>query len=61
MRAALERTGARAEVEARIADLAASGLRHFEATGAATSVRREFAALVERASGLAPRHAEELV
>ncbi|MFE9113600.1 polyprenyl synthetase family protein [Streptomyces collinus] len=61
MRAALERTGARAEVEARIADLAATGLRHFEATGAATGVRREFAALVERASGLAPRHAEELV
>ncbi|MFH8416218.1 polyprenyl synthetase family protein [Streptomyces collinus] len=61
MRAALERTGARAEVEARIADLAATGLRHFEATGAATGVRREFAALVERASGLSPRHAEELV
>jgi geranylgeranyl diphosphate synthase type I len=61
MRAALERTGARAEVEARIADLAATGLRHFEATGAATAVRREFAALVERATGLAPRHTEELV
>ncbi|MFD8228792.1 polyprenyl synthetase family protein [Streptomyces massasporeus] len=61
MRAALERTGARAEVEARIADLAASGLRHFEATGAAAGVRREFAALVERASGVAPQQAEELV
>ncbi|MEV5100356.1 polyprenyl synthetase family protein [Streptomyces massasporeus] len=61
MRAAMERTGARAEVEARIADLAASGLRHFEATGAATGVRREFAALVERASGVAPQQAEELV
>ncbi|MFF9027922.1 polyprenyl synthetase family protein [Streptomyces iakyrus] len=61
MRAALERTGARAEVEARIADLAATGLRHFGASGAAPGVRREFAALVERASGLAPRHAEELV
>ncbi|WP_033311154.1 polyprenyl synthetase family protein [Streptomyces iakyrus] len=61
MRAALERTGARAEVEARIADLAATGLRHFGATGAAPGVRREFAALVERASGLAPHHAEELV
>ncbi|MFJ6554382.1 polyprenyl synthetase family protein [Streptomyces luteogriseus] len=61
MRAALERTGARAEVEARIADLAASGLRHFGATGAAPGVRREFAALVERASGVAPRQAEELV
>ncbi|PPS78119.1 MULTISPECIES: polyprenyl synthetase family protein [Streptomyces] len=61
MRAALERTGARGEVEARIADLAASGLRHFGATGAAPAVRREFAALVERAAGVAPRHAEELV
>ncbi|MCX3285239.1 polyprenyl synthetase family protein [Streptomyces sp. NEAU-H22] len=61
MRAVLERTGARAEVEARIADLAASGLRHFGATGAAPLVRREFAALVERASGVAPRQAEELV
>ena len=61
MRAALERTGARAEVEARIGDLAACGLRHFEATGAAPGVRREFAALVERASGVAPRQAEELV
>ncbi|MFF5371476.1 polyprenyl synthetase family protein [Streptomyces sp. NPDC013187] len=61
MRAALERTGARAEVEARIADLAAAGLRRFEATGAAPAVQREFAALVERASGAAPQHAEELV
>ncbi|MEU6469112.1 polyprenyl synthetase family protein [Streptomyces massasporeus] len=61
MRAAMERTGARAEVEERIADLAASGLRHFEATGAAPGVRREFAALVERASGVAPQQAEELV
>ncbi|MFB6843343.1 polyprenyl synthetase family protein [Streptomyces sp. NPDC056373] len=61
MRAALERTGARAEVEARIAGLAASGLRHFEATGAAPAVQREFASLVERAAGVAPRHAEELV
>jgi geranylgeranyl diphosphate synthase type I len=61
MRAALERTGARAEVEARIADLAESGLRHFEATGAAPGVRREFADLVERASGVGPRQADELV
>ncbi|MFD5335047.1 polyprenyl synthetase family protein [Streptomyces hawaiiensis] len=61
MRAALERTGARAEVEARIADLAASALRHFGASGAAPGVRREFAALVERASGVAPHHTEELV
>ncbi|MEV3973637.1 polyprenyl synthetase family protein [Streptomyces sp. NPDC050698] len=61
MRAALERTGARAEIEARIAGLAAAGVRHFEATSAAPAVRREFAALVERASGIAPRPAEELV
>ncbi|MFE6405907.1 polyprenyl synthetase family protein [Streptomyces sp. NPDC057837] len=61
MRAALERTGARAEVEARTADLAATALRHFEASGAAADVRREFAALVERAAGVAPRPAEELV
>ncbi|MEU3887386.1 polyprenyl synthetase family protein [Streptomyces sp. NPDC029041] len=61
MRAALERTGARAEVESRIADLAAAGLRRFEETGAAPAVRREFAALVERATGVAPRHAQELV
>jgi geranylgeranyl diphosphate synthase type I len=61
MRAALERTGARAEVESRIAELAAAGLRRFEATGAAPAVQREFAALVERASGVAPQHAEELV
>ncbi|MEV5355216.1 polyprenyl synthetase family protein [Streptomyces sp. NPDC052693] len=61
MRAALERTGARAEVEARTAELAAAAVRHFEATGAEPGVRREFAALVERAAGVAPRHAEELV
>jgi geranylgeranyl diphosphate synthase type I len=61
MRAALERTGARAEVEARIEELAAAGLRHFEAVAAGPDVRREFAALVERAAGVAPRPAEELV
>ncbi|MET9389779.1 polyprenyl synthetase family protein [Streptomyces sp. NPDC006624] len=61
MRAALERTGARAEVEARIEELAAAGLGHFEAVTAAPDVRREFAALVERAAGVAPRPAEELV
>ena len=61
MRAALERTGARAEVEARTAELAAAALGHFEATGAGPDVRREFAALVERAAGVAPRPAEELV
>ncbi|MFD8230555.1 polyprenyl synthetase family protein [Streptomyces sp. NPDC059696] len=61
MRAALERTGARAEVESRIADLAAAGLRHFEASGAAPAVRREFADLVRRAAGVAPQQAQELV
>ncbi|MER8222848.1 polyprenyl synthetase family protein [Streptomyces sp. NPDC094143] len=61
MRTALERTGARAEVEARTAELAAAALRHFEATGAEAGVRREFAALVERAAGIAPRPAGELV
>jgi geranylgeranyl diphosphate synthase type I len=61
MRAALERTGARAEVEARTAELAAAAVRHFEASGAEPGVRREFAALVERAAGVAPRPAGELV
>ncbi|PWI44478.1 polyprenyl synthetase family protein [Streptomyces sp. ICBB 8177] len=61
MRAALERTGARAEVEARIAELAAAALRHFEATGAGARVQQEFTVLVERAAGVAPRPAEELV
>lgn len=51
MRRALERTGARALVEAKIAELAARSLRHFERTGAGRAVRREFAVLVERASG----------
>ncbi len=61
MRAALERTGARAEVEARIGELAAAGLRHFAAATAGPDARPEFAALVERASGVAPCPAEELV
>ncbi|MEU3899126.1 polyprenyl synthetase family protein [Streptomyces sp. NPDC045251] len=51
MRAELERTGARAAVESRIAQLAGAGLRHFDRTGAEPAVRREFAAVVERASG----------
>ncbi|WP_406387695.1 polyprenyl synthetase family protein [Streptomyces sp. NBC_00887] len=53
MRAALERNGARAVVESRIAELAATSLRHFTTTGADLAVRREFTALVERASGVA--------
>ncbi|MGV9456834.1 polyprenyl synthetase family protein [Streptomyces sp. NPDC003635] len=51
MRAALERVGARETVEAKIAELAGTSLRHFEATGAEPAVRREFAALVQRATG----------
>ncbi|MEU6483610.1 polyprenyl synthetase family protein [Streptomyces sp. NPDC046887] len=52
MRAAIERTGARAAVEARIAELAGASLRHFAGSGAEEPVRREFAALVERAAGV---------
>ncbi|MFE9773734.1 polyprenyl synthetase family protein [Streptomyces sp. NPDC005931] len=55
VRAALERTGARAVVESKITELAAMSLRHFGRTGAEPAVRREFAALVERASGTAPQ------
>ncbi|MFJ8887749.1 polyprenyl synthetase family protein [Streptomyces sp. NPDC102402] len=53
MRAALERTGARAVVEEEIAALSASGLRLFAATGADARARREFASLVARAVGTA--------
>ncbi|MET7368757.1 polyprenyl synthetase family protein [Streptomyces sp. NPDC005566] len=52
MRDALERNGAQAVVESRIAELAATSLRHFTTTGADLAVRREFTALVERASGV---------
>ncbi|MFJ3705379.1 MULTISPECIES: polyprenyl synthetase family protein [Streptomyces] len=51
MRAALERTGARAAVEKEIACLTASSLRHFADTGADDRARGEFAALVARAAG----------
>ncbi|WP_374684332.1 polyprenyl synthetase family protein [Streptomyces sp. ODS05-4] len=51
MRAAIERTGARAAVETRIARLARESLGHFAESGAAEPVRREFAALVGRAAG----------
>ncbi|MEV3932642.1 polyprenyl synthetase family protein [Streptomyces sp. NPDC053728] len=53
MRAALERTGARAVVEEEIAGLSASGLRHFASCGADARARREFASLVARAVGTA--------
>ncbi|WP_162929381.1 polyprenyl synthetase family protein [Streptomyces sp. YIM 130001] len=55
MRTALERTGARSVVESEIAELAATSLRHFDRTGATPALRREYAALVEMASGVAPR------
>ncbi|WP_205021519.1 polyprenyl synthetase family protein [Streptomyces sp. HB132] len=54
MRAALERTGARAVVEEEIAGLSASSLRHFAAVGADARARREFAVLVARAVGTVP-------
>ncbi|MFE5922069.1 polyprenyl synthetase family protein [Streptomyces sp. NPDC056468] len=59
MRAALERTGARAVTESKIVELAAMSLRHFEQTGAEASVRREFASLLERATGVALDRTEE--
>lgn len=49
MRAAMERTGARAVVEAEIAELSALSLRHFATTGADRHAQKEFASLVERA------------
>ncbi|MEE1770098.1 polyprenyl synthetase family protein [Streptomyces sp. JV185] len=55
MRTVLERTGARAVVEAKISELAAASLRHFDRTGAEPLVGREFAALVERVSGPTPK------
>ncbi|MGW4108657.1 polyprenyl synthetase family protein [Streptomyces sp. NPDC004976] len=60
MRAAMERTGAREVVEAKIGELTAMSLGHFERTGARPAVRQEFAALVERASGAVPRRAGEV-
>ncbi|MEW2636270.1 polyprenyl synthetase family protein [Streptomyces sp. NPDC048389] len=59
MQAALERTGARVEVESKIEELVATSLRYFETAGADPALRREFAAVVERASGVAPDDAEE--
>ncbi|MFG3002850.1 polyprenyl synthetase family protein [Streptomyces calvus] len=60
IRAALRRTGAVEVVETKIGELAAASLRHFASCGARPAVRREFAALVERASGVVPRRAEEV-
>ncbi|MFC7939229.1 polyprenyl synthetase family protein [Streptomyces sp. NPDC057387] len=60
MRAALTRTGARDLVETKIAELTDMGIGHFEATGADPAVRQEFASLVQRATGVAPRRTEEV-
>ncbi|MFC7014910.1 hypothetical protein ACFQMH_25045 [Streptomyces viridiviolaceus] len=46
-------------VEAKIASLTTASLEYFEATGAQPAVQRDFAALVERASGRAPQHIRE--
>ncbi|URN14735.1 MULTISPECIES: polyprenyl synthetase family protein [Streptomyces] len=59
MRAAMERTGARTAVEAKIAELADASVRHFARTGADRSLREEFAASVEVAAGTAPGRAGE--
>lgn len=61
VRAVLERTGARAVVEEKIAELADSALRHFGETDAGDAVRREFAALVARASGITASQVREAV
>ncbi|MGW0785895.1 polyprenyl synthetase family protein [Streptomyces sp. NPDC002913] len=60
VRAALERTGARALVEAKIKELADMSLGHFEHTGAHSAVRQEFSALVQRATGVAARPVEQV-
>ncbi|MEU5365899.1 polyprenyl synthetase family protein [Streptomyces sp. NPDC005925] len=60
VRAALERTGAQDLVQARIAELTDMSLEHFEHTGAHPAVRHEFATLVQRATGVVPRRAEEV-
>ncbi|MFE5240411.1 MULTISPECIES: polyprenyl synthetase family protein [unclassified Streptomyces] len=58
VRAALERTGARALVEAKIEELADMSLGHFGRTGAPSAVRQEFSTLVRRATGVSARPAE---
>ncbi|MFC9463158.1 polyprenyl synthetase family protein [Streptomyces coelicoflavus] len=58
VRAALERSGARELVKRKIEELTATSLGHFERTGAHPAVQREFAALVERATGVATRRTE---
>ncbi|MEV4047898.1 polyprenyl synthetase family protein [Streptomyces sp. NPDC049744] len=58
VRSALRRTGARDLVEAKIGELTDLSLGHFERTGAHPAVRHEFAALVGRATGVAPHGGE---
>jgi geranylgeranyl diphosphate synthase, type I len=60
VRSALKRTGARDLVEAKIEELADMSLAHFERSGARPAAGPEFAALVERATGVAPRGGEEV-
>ncbi|WP_168712600.1 polyprenyl synthetase family protein [Streptomyces sp. A0958] len=58
VRAVLEHTGARDLVEAKIEELTAVSLGHFDRTGAHPALRREFATLVRQATGVPPRRAE---
>jgi geranylgeranyl diphosphate synthase type I len=60
VRAALERTGARNLVEAKIEELTDMSLVHFERVGAHPAVHHEFVTLVRRATGVASRHAEKV-
>lgn len=60
VRSALKRTGARGLVEAKIQELADMSLAHFERSGARPAAQQEFAALVERATGVAQRGGEEV-
>ncbi|MFF3396110.1 hypothetical protein ACFYW1_35000 [Streptomyces sp. NPDC002669] len=59
VRAALQRTGARDLVGAKIGKLTGMSLAHFERADARPAVRHEFAAPVPRATGAARRRAEE--
>lgn len=59
VRAALDRAGARDLVEARIKELTDMSLAHIGRSGAGPAARHESAALVERATGPAPRAGEE--
>ncbi|MGW7353722.1 polyprenyl synthetase family protein [Streptomyces sp. NPDC054784] len=59
MRRALERTGARESVEARIAELAGESLRYFEKASTDQGLRDEFSALVARSSTGAAHRAGE--